>query len=252
MKPEQEAECATTGASGQAAERGLEQSEQAAEPSLTERRRQERTVARELRREQILTGAMECFCENGIAETALSEIAARAQVGEATLYRYFATKEALALDCGIAFWQRAVADYAAVIGDKAYQEKTGLAQIAVLLSETLRLFQEQRNGLRFLYELDRYLTAHQLPPDQLMAYEALINRPKPFLCDAIRKGRQDGTIRIEADAEELYYTLTHTVLSLMQKLAATGQLLEGDGIVTAERRLALLLTLLTRGLGAEE
>lgn len=47
------------------------------------------------KRARILAAALECFAEKGFHGTPVPDIAARAQVGAGTIYRYFESKEAL-------------------------------------------------------------------------------------------------------------------------------------------------------------
>ncbi len=51
--------------------------------------------AREDKRQAILDAALELFVERGYHGTAVPEVAVRARVGAGTIYRYFASKEAL-------------------------------------------------------------------------------------------------------------------------------------------------------------
>lgn len=215
---------------------------------LQEKHRQEQNGVKERRRAEIVACAMQCFCEKGIETTALSDIAAYAQIGEATLYRYFSTKENLVMDCGICFWRVADGYYSQVTAEETYREKSGIEQVEALLLCTEKLFSENRSKFKFLHDLDVFLVTHPIAPDKQREYEALVDRQRPLLCDAIEKGKADGTIKNCAETEELYYTLTHTLLSLMQKLAGIGAILSGDGAVTEERRIALLRQLLLEGL----
>lgn len=218
---------------------------------LTEKRRQEQKSIMEKRRAEVVACAMLCFCKNGIETTALSDIAGFAQVGEATLYRYFSTKENLVLECGIYFWKLSVKYYEELAAGEAYRQKTGAEQIADLLAVSERIFAEHRNKFKFLHDLDVFLTTHKIDGEKLEEYAGLVDRPKPYLCHAIEKGKADGTVVCKADTEELYYTLTHAVLSLMQKLAGMGQLLPGDNVIAEERRIRLLMELLLAGLKKE-
>ena len=58
------------------------------------------------RSERILESALELFCEKGIQETSVEEIAGKAGVGSATIYRYYSTKAELAIQSGVAYWEK--------------------------------------------------------------------------------------------------------------------------------------------------
>lgn len=57
-----------------------------------------RELKRERTRRQISDKAFELFTDNGFARTTVEQIAAAAEVGPSTLYRYFPTKETLVLE----------------------------------------------------------------------------------------------------------------------------------------------------------
>ena len=68
------------------------------------------SVARErtaqLRTERMLEAAIGLFCEKGIEETSIEDVAKRAQVGPATVYRYFDTKAELAVRSAREYWKK--------------------------------------------------------------------------------------------------------------------------------------------------
>ncbi|GAA3133964.1 AcrR family transcriptional regulator [Kribbella aluminosa] len=57
-----------------------------------------REVKRERTRRLIADKAFELFCDHGFGRTTVEQIAAAAEVGPSTLYRYFPTKETLVLE----------------------------------------------------------------------------------------------------------------------------------------------------------
>ncbi len=64
----------------------------------------------ELKRQAILDAALELFVERGFHGTAVPEVAAKAHVGAGTIYRYFASKEALVNEL-FRIHKRAVAEH---------------------------------------------------------------------------------------------------------------------------------------------
>lgn len=205
----------------------------------------------ELRRKELVECAMKCFGEKGIETTAIADIAAASGFGEATLYRYFTNKENLIMDCGLNFWRMAGECYEALSSSEEYGKKSGIEQVKALLLLTQDMFEKKREQFKFLHDLDGYLASHQVESTMLVKYEELVDESKHFLCEAIEKGKTDGTIKCSADTQEIYYTLTHTVLSLLQKMAGIGVLLNSDRIIAEKRRIELLWNLLLTGLQQE-
>ena len=200
------------------------------------------------RRGKLAECAAACFCAKGIADTAIADIAEASGYGEATIYRYFSNKENLIMECGINFWKMAGEAFEALAREGSYREKTGIGQVEALLVLTQEIFEKHRSMFRFLHELDGYLASRRVESGLLSEYEAQVDRAKPLLCEAIEKGKRDGTIQCTTHTQELYYTLTHTVLSLLQKMAGFGNLLPGDRLVEEGCRIRLLRRLLLAGL----
>jgi AcrR family transcriptional regulator len=68
-------------------------------------RMKKRAAARDETRERILRATIALHDEKGVATTSFSDIAERAGVGAATVYRNFPTPEALVHACGAHVWQ---------------------------------------------------------------------------------------------------------------------------------------------------
>lgn len=117
----------------------------AAQPSL-------RIAQRDLARGRILAAARAAFVENGLAEASIDDIATRAGVGRATLYRYFTGKDGLLLGLLDENWDRQVALYARV------------PSAATLDAQSVRDW------------LRRLIGATQARRDSLRLYSAMIGR----------------------------------------------------------------------------
>lgn len=68
-------------------------------------RQAKRAEAQEETRDRIVQAAMGLHLEQGVATTSFAEVAARAGVGAATVYRHFPTVGALVDACGAHIWQ---------------------------------------------------------------------------------------------------------------------------------------------------
>lgn len=79
---------------------------------MTVARRTPTRLPRERREHDILAAARAVFCERGYAEAGVAEIAARAQVVEGTLYKYFDSKRVLLERVLEGWYEGLLADYA--------------------------------------------------------------------------------------------------------------------------------------------
>ncbi len=217
---------------------------------LKELRGKERTAESGRRREKMVCAAYECFCRRGIAGTSIADIAREAEFGEATLYRYFANKETLVLECGMLFWSK-VRDFMEEerLGPN-FAAKSGMEQVEALIWRAYAFYRQNTAAFRLIHDLDGMLLSGKVGKGQVSGYEQAVDQMRPVLCDAIEKGKRDGSIADHGDTTVLYYALTNGIFSMMQKQAAAGRLLESDATVGEEQKLTQLLELLAAGLRA--
>ena len=182
----------------------------------------------EQRTQQILHTALKLFCEKGIEDTSVEEIAKAAGVGPATIYRYFETKAELAISAGIAYWQMVAGKYLDSI------------------------FQEEFLFLKFLQEFDIFVQRYHISKERLEEYEEYILNLKPYMTNALEKGLKDKSLSFSYTIDEVYFSVTHTLLSLMQKLACNGHILSSDERVGLALQVEIAGKLLLNGLGSKE
>ena len=136
-------------------------------------------------REALLDAALEVMSERGFHATSVPELAERAGVGAATMYRHFESKEALVN----ALYVRAKRQFASQLWDgfpvdlparKALQEVwTRMARIAVRHSSSLVF-------------LEMHHHASYLTPESVVECESLVMGP---LVGIVRRGQAEGVIR---------------------------------------------------------
>ncbi|MCI9315007.1 MAG: TetR/AcrR family transcriptional regulator [Lachnospiraceae bacterium] len=205
----------------------------------------------EQRTRQILHAALKLFCDKGIEDTSVEDIARESSVGPATIYRYFDTKAELAISAGIAYWQEVAGKYVDVFSQKHYLEMTGLYQIRCIFHTFLQIFEKEYMFLKFLQEFDIFVRRYQIPKTRLTEYEECILNLKPYVTDALEKGLLDKSLAFPYTVEEVYFSVMHTLLSLMQKLAYNGSILSSDERVGLSAQIQIIEDLLLRGLARE-
>ena len=203
------------------------------------------------RSERIVNAALELFCEKGIEETSIEEIAASAEVGSATIYRYYETKAELAVRTGVACWKRIESRYLSAFSSEEYARMSGLDQIERILDVLVRIFDEETSSLKFLQEFDVFVRRNGIQVERLREYEDCIMSLKPRVTDALEKGLFDGTLSFVWSPEEVCYSLAHTMFSLMKKLAWNGSMLSLDAQVALGLQVRITKDLLVKGLKAE-
>lgn len=215
---------------------------------LRQLREEERRTINEKRKQKMIEAAFSCFCGKGMETTSIADVAREAEVGEATVYRYFSNKETLALACGKRFWAMAYDFIEAWSEPAEFQCKSGMEQVEELIRGAFAFYREHRDGFRLIHNLDGFLLSHRVERQQLSEYEEAVDSLRPCLCQAMEKGKQDGSIVGDPKVQELYYAVTTGIFSLMQKQAAAGNLLSSDRIVDSDKKLELFLELLIAGL----
>ena len=169
----------------------------------------------------------------------------------ATIYRYFETKAQLAISAGIAYWQKVVGKYLESLSQIAYQKLSGLQQMEYIFHIFSEIFQEELLFLKFLQEFDIFVQRYHISKERLGEYEEYILNLKPYMTDALKKGLNDGSLYFSYNIDEVYFSVMHTMLSLMQKLSYNGSMLLSDEIVKPALQLRIAGGLLLKGLGAE-
>ncbi len=213
----------------------------------TTSKRQQNTMCRSAR---ILTAALKLFCDKGIEETSVEDVAREAGVGPATVYRYFETKAELAIQSGIAYWQKVSGSYLGKLGEKEYRESSGREQMERIFDILIRVFTEEFEFLKFLQEFDVFVQKYQISQQRLAEYENTILDLKSYVADALEKGLADGSLKFAYSVDEIYFSIMHTMLSLMQKLALGGKILSSDERIDLALQVKIAGELLVKGLSA--
>lgn len=193
--------------------------------------------------EAAITAAAELYLENGIENAKMTDIAERSQLGVASLYRYFGSKQNFTIRVAAHIWQSQMQLYAGVYESEYYRSRTGIEQVEELLKIFHVLFSGQPRFLRFVADFDAYIMREQIPTSALKDYENSVLDSRVFMQKALEKGREDGTVRKDVDGELFYFTASHALMALGQKLAA-GRILECDADDGGSRELLELIKIL--------
>lgn len=191
----------------------------------------------------IIETACALFIERGITPVKMTDVAARSGVGVASLYRWFGTKKALVIEAGIYVWERIGGYLEGVFTSPVHLDKSGLDRCADLLKLFYAAYTGHPEFIKFFRDFDNFVEAEHISPDELTDYEAHILDLQTPARTAYEKGRADGTIR-DIDFETFYYTATHALMALAQKLACANGIVLSDNAVSAENQLLALVDMM--------
>lgn len=200
--------------------------------------------------EKILEVSLELFCERGLEETTIEEIAKSAGVGTATIYRYFSTKAELAISSAIFYWRKISEKYVDKLETPIYFNLVGKKQMEQILELFVELYEKEFLFWKFLYEFDAFVRKQQISWERLEEYEACILNLKPYVTKALEKGLEDESLHFFYSVDEVYFTLMHLMISLIQKLAVGGRLLPSDERVASSLQIKIAGDVLIQGLAA--
>lgn len=197
--------------------------------------------AQEQIKSHVVKSAYTLFLQNGIENVKMTDVAKAAEVGVASIYRYFGTKNVLVIRAGELLWQQAARLIYSLVEDPVYIEKNGFMQAKALLKLILTAYGEHPDFLRFLRNFDAYTAAEHTSHEDLLSYENSILDLKTIAENAFYKGVGDGTIRADIDVSAFYFTTTHALLCLAQKLVCDGDVLTSDADVSGQTQLHTLI-----------
>ena len=222
-----------------------------------ERRRIEQENLKAARIQHIVECTFGLFAEKGIESITMNEIASQAEIGVASLYRYFTTKEELAIDVATYAWKTEEEIFRKIFTSDEYDKMNGFNQIKALLEIFPEALITQSSFFRFIYYFDSFVKKERVTAEKLADYESAISNIKQVVTSAIEKGIEDGSINYKksgnsivsrAGVDEVYFTLLHALFSLAQKLSLSGEMLYMDREVRPENQINLLINIMLEAL----
>lgn len=208
---------------------------------LRQKRKLEQENIKNQKMEEVIGAALNVFCEQGIDNTKMTDIAEQAQIGIASLYRYFKTKPEIAVEAACRLWAEEIEVVNELLSAKVQHATNGREQAELILQLFLELYHYHKGFLKFLDEFDRYIVKEQVSLEKLKKYEKSIIDLKTVMMRAIERGREDGSIRADFDAEAYYFSTTHALMTLCQKLVLRGNVLESDDIIGGEQQIQVII-----------
>lgn len=174
-------------------------------------------------KEKVIQIALEFFCDQGIENSKVSDIAARAGLTERTAFRYFTTKSDLVLASALYFWENAQANIRLQMEKNLQGALNGIAKVRFILNQYASLYESSKKELIFCDCAETYLNrsdrlvllSHRPPVDFYQSMDPLAK--------AIKEGLVDGSIPPNKNIGLIYLNTYDGLLGFMQKLALSEE-----------------------------
>jgi AcrR family transcriptional regulator len=211
---------------------------------------EERDGQKNARIERILLAAFSLFSHNGFDAIAMTDIAKEAEIGVASLYRYFETKDEIAIRTAMWAWESQKKLIMPILNDTGYYTKSGIEELEEIFDLFCKLFQNEPDFFRYIYFFDAYIVCQKIDSERLIPYQEVIQSVQTVIGNAIHKGIEDGSIsrKYKDNEKQLYFSLMHTLFSVSKKLSLTGKMLKMDETNDGVQQLKLLGQILLGGI----
>ena len=189
----------------------------------------------------IVDVATELFLNNSISEITIKDIANKAEIGEATVYRYFSKKQNIVLHSVLKLTTLVFNNYFDLS-----DEKNGYEKISCFYNNYLKIYNEHPNFYKFIAEFDAYMISEDAL--ELNRYESEINKFNNIFYDAYNLGLKDGTVKKQNDIQLFYFSTTHALLELCKKLAVENEILNQDKLIEKSSEIKALIEIFLNSL----
>ncbi len=167
---------------------------------------------KDVKKNFIIDNAIDLFLSKSIGDVTIKDIAIKANVGEATIYRYFSSKQNLVCDVAVKLENKIFEQYFNIP-----KTLNGFEQLSEFYNRYQKIFNEHCELFKFINEFDAYLLSEG--KTDIGEYSSGLEQFKAVFSFAYNQGVQDGSIAAVANWEIFYYATTHAMLELCKKLS---------------------------------
>ena len=178
--------------------------------------------------------ATDLFMARSISEVTIKDIAVSAQVGEATIYRYFGSKQNIAVHAAMKIQEIVSKDFF-----NLEKGNNGFEKLKVFYESYLEIFNKHPNFYKFLNDFDAFVSIED--SNIINPYESAIEAYKQDYMKAYELGLKDGSVKKQKNIEMFYFSSTHALLELAKKLAFKKAVLKQDTVIEKESELQCLI-----------
>lgn len=177
------------------------------------------------RKLRIKEAARQLFIENNIEYTTFAQIARKAEVGEATVYRHYSNKDTLAMEIAMDYSELYVQGLKEIFTDYVGKD---ISRFEDLIDYLIKLYNEHPDYYMYIEHFDNYIVHRETRPEGFLYYEKQFQRAATIIKGSDQVYVWDDSVDNSLDLETMVYTYLTAFISLCQKLLLRGRVLERD------------------------
>jgi len=159
------------------------------------------------RRNNMLAAAAKLFAQEGFEKTTMQKVADEANVGVATLFRYFPNKEVLIIEV----IKRIIEKQVPYFEEIDATNKSGIEKIDDVLTTYIRfIFEENRDSIKLLESFELYIAFNVIDMHLLEQIKQAYSAVWEIILKIVKEGKEDGSIQLSISNEQI----TRTMLSM--------------------------------------
>lgn len=188
----------------------------------------ELTLLQNERIKRVVLAAREEFIEQGIMNSKIKNIAKRAHVGEASVYRYFTDKNELVKLVAFQYWHEMFQVFRQFMEERETSNSTSIDRIRAFLEIFKLLYTDYPSFLIFTEDFDGYMQ-YVINDDKTANFKLMIDNIKEYFLKTIKEGILNSEIRDNLDLDYVYSFVSQTMAATSQKLVSrVGYLHKAD------------------------
>ena len=169
--------------------------------------------------DHILDVGFKLFAERGIGQVILPEVAKAADVGNATLFRYFPTKTELVIAIATRRWESFIKWHNSLLTSEETQNLTGAEYLKFFLDSFLELYRNHKDILRFNYDFNSFVRSAEWTDEQKQPYLQMVDALSRQFHDLYERGMRDGTLNVEIPEQTMFSSVFHIMLAAITRYA---------------------------------
>ena len=189
---------------------------------------------------RILDAGFCIFSEMSIDKVSMANVANKAGIGIATLYRYYRTKPELVVAVGTHVWSNFIRDYTPIRND---DKMTAVEELEFFLDSFLELYKNHKKLLCFNQFFNIYIRNEAVPKKALNSYNEMVDKLAMRFHRTYVKGECDKTLCTEMSEKAMFLSIVHLMLAAVTRYAI-GLVYEKDS--ESYKELILLKNMIMR------